>query len=126
MGLASFSGQMAHSTMENGEIIKCMVKANFDGPMEEFIMVNTSTIKNMAKEFTHGQTVACTKDNSSTENSMAKEYIAKIMAKKFTAFGKKEKRSRYSKVNKNLWKWNHSQMKMQQKVLILQMELVVE
>ena len=80
------------SITENGAIIKCTEKENSDGPMEESIMESTSMIRNTVRECTRGRTDACTKANFIMENSMAKASIAKIMARKFTESGKKERR----------------------------------
>ena len=101
-----FNGLTEHSIMASGEITKCTEKESFDGPMAEFIMENTLMIRNMGREYTRGRTDECTKVNFIMVNSMAKASTVKIMAKKFMASGKKARRSRYFRVNKNSWKSN--------------------
>ena len=92
MELVFSSGRMEHNIMANGVIIKCTEKANSDGPTAESTMESTSMIRSMVREFTHGQMGVCIRVNSSMVNSMAKVFIDKIMVRKFTAFGKKERR----------------------------------
>ena len=92
MGPAYFNGLTVHSITESGEIIKCTEKASSDGPMAESIMESTSMIRNTVRECTRGPTDACIKANFIMVNSMAKASIAKIMARRFTESGKKERR----------------------------------
>ena len=87
-----FNGQMGQNIMGNGKIIKCMELESSNGLTEEFIKENIKMIKSMGKAYILGLTGECIKDNFKMENSMEKVRIANPMAKKFTEYGRKEKK----------------------------------
>ena len=54
-------------------------------------------IKNMDKEFTLGQIVECMKVDSIMVNNMERVHTDKPVVRKFTVYGRKEKRPKYAK-----------------------------
>lgn len=103
MAKAFFSGLTEPIIMDNGKIIKCMAKENLSGPMEEHIRVTMQMTRSMVKVFIHGLTEECIKEGFIMVNSTAKEFIDKRQDKKFTAFGKKERRVKFAKITTNFW-----------------------
>lgn len=87
--------------MDNGKIIKCMDRENLNGQMEGHIKETMLTIKSMVKESIHGLMVECIKEGFIMVNSTEKEYIGKRLVKKFTVYGKKEKKVKYAKTMTN-------------------------
>ena len=84
---------MVQSIMASGKITKCTVKVNSNGPMEEHIRETTQMTKNMGRESIRGLMDECIRVDFIMENNMVKGSIDKPLAKKFTVYGKKERKA---------------------------------
>ena len=57
MELEGIYGLMVGNTVDNGRMIKCMVKGYFNGETAECIMVNIQMIKKMVVVFSNGRII---------------------------------------------------------------------
>ena len=101
----SFSGQTAPSTKVNGRTTKCMGKVNSSGPTVEYTKGTTKMIKSMVKVFILGQTAECTRAGFIMANSMEKGFSDKLMAKRYTAYGRRVRKAKYAKHMTNFKPW---------------------
>jgi hypothetical protein len=97
-----FNGLTAPSMRAIGKITKCMVRESSSGLTEGSTRGSTSMTKSMAMEYIHGQTLECTTAGSITESNMAKEFTGKLMVKKFTVYGRRERKVRFAKAMKSI------------------------
>ena len=75
--------------MENGKIIKWMVKEHLFGLMEENIMENIKTIKNRDTANTHGQTAVSTRDTGGVASNTDSVATKCLVSRSSSVFGKK-------------------------------------
>jgi len=73
--LENIDGLMAEAIMENGETIRCMVKAFSPGLMAEDMKESTLKIKNRDSVYSFGQMVANILANGVMESSMAEAHL---------------------------------------------------
>jgi hypothetical protein len=92
---------MELNLMETGKIIKCMDLVLLSGQMVEFTKVNMLMIRSMDRVSIPGQIAGCTKEDSIMVNNTVKAPIDKQVDKKFTVYGRKERRPKYVKPMKN-------------------------
>ena len=97
----SFSGPTEQNIMVNGKTTRCTAKVNSNGPMVEHMRVTMQTTKSMVKEFTTGQMVDNIREDFIMVNSTAKACIDKPTDKKFTVYGKKERKARFVRITRN-------------------------
>ena len=62
------------------------------GQMVDLMMDNMLMIRKKARVFSLGQMEGSMTENGRMVNSMVKAFIAKIMGRRYTAYGKKERR----------------------------------
>ena len=99
---AHSNGLMEPSIMATGKITKCMVEDNLIGLTVVCMMVIIQMIRNMDKVSIHGLTGECIMGDFIMENSTAKEHINKRINKKFTVYGRKERKASYVRTEMNL------------------------
>ena len=96
-----FNGQMEQNLMETGKIIKCTDLVLLSGQMVEFTRVNTLMIRSMDRVSILGQIAGCIKEDSIMVNNTVRALIDRRVDKKFTVYGRKERRQKYVKPMKN-------------------------
>jgi len=69
------NGMMEELILDNGKIIKCMVKVYFIGKMEDNIKVNILMIKKRVTAYLNGLMEDNIKEPGKQENKMVKEYM---------------------------------------------------
>lgn len=96
------NGLMELNIMGIGKIIRCMEKDNSVGLTVVYTKVIMRMTRNMVKVCILGLTVECTKVDFIMGNNTEKVYTDNQMDKKFTEYGRKERKVLYVRIRKNL------------------------